>query len=129
MKKMLIEASREGSDIMQIPEIGVEELVDTINNMRNGRAAGIDGIRSEMMKFIIKDETIKKYITKCYNSILKEKVHKDWLESMTTMIPKEKKPKILEHRPIAVTVNSNKVFWTIMREKNRISFGKYRGGL
>ena len=59
MKKMLIEASREGSDIMQIPEIGVEELVATINNMRNVRAAGIDGIRSERMKFIIKDETIK----------------------------------------------------------------------
>ena len=69
------------------------------------------------MKFIIEDETIKKYITKCYNNILNEKVHKDWLESVTTMIPKEKKPKILEHRPIAVTVNSSKVFWTIMREK------------
>ena len=117
MKKMLIEASKEGSDIMQIPEIGEEELVATINNMRNGRAAGIDGIRSEMMKFIIKDETIKKYITNCYNNILNEKVHKDWLESVTTMIPKEKKPKILEHRPIAVTVNSSKVFWTIMRER------------
>ena len=33
------------------------------------------------------------------------------------MIPKEKKPKILEHRPIAVTVNSSKIFWTIIREK------------
>ena len=33
------------------------------------------------------------------------------------MIPKEKRPKILEHRPIAVTVNSSKIFWTIMREK------------
>ena len=43
---------------MQIPVIDEEELVATINNMRNGRAAGIDGIRSEMMKFIIKDETI-----------------------------------------------------------------------
>ena len=33
------------------------------------------------------------------------------------MIPKEKKTKILEHRPIAVTVNSSKIFWTIIREK------------
>ena len=106
---MQIEASKEGSDIMQIPAIDEEELVATINNMRNGRAAGIDGIRSEVMKFIIKDETIKKHITKCYNNILNEKVHKDWLESVTTMILKEKH-KILEHRPIAVTVNSSKVF-------------------
>ena len=33
------------------------------------------------------------------------------------MIPKVKHPKILEHRPIAVTVNSSKIFWTIMMEK------------
>ena len=65
MNKMLQEASKVGSDIMQIPEISEEELVATINNMRNGRAAGIDGIRSELMKFIVKDETIRKYITKC----------------------------------------------------------------
>ena len=49
--------------------------------------------------------------------ILKEKVNKDWLTSVTTMIPKVKQPKILEHRPIAVTVNSSKIFWTIIREK------------
>ena len=33
------------------------------------------------------------------------------------MIPKKSKPKILEHRPIAVTVNSNKIICTILREK------------
>ena len=33
------------------------------------------------------------------------------------MIPKVKQPKILNHRPIAVTINSSKIFWTIMREK------------
>ena len=33
------------------------------------------------------------------------------------MIPKNKRPKILEHRPIAVTVNSSKIICAIMREK------------
>ena len=33
------------------------------------------------------------------------------------MIPKNSKPKILEHRPIAVTVNSNKIICTILRKK------------
>ena len=33
------------------------------------------------------------------------------------MIPKTKKPKIMEHRPIAVTVNSSKIICTILREK------------
>merc|ERR1711895_100859 len=46
-----------------------------------------------------------------------EKVHQVWLTSRTTMIPKNNKPKILEHRPIAVTVNSNKIVCTILREK------------
>ena len=46
-----------------------------------------------------------------------EEVHEDWLVSRTTMIPKKSKPKILEHRPIAVTVNSNKIICTILREK------------
>merc|ERR1711895_307617 len=48
---------------------------------------------------------------------LVEKVHKDWLTSRTTMIPKKPKPRILDHRPIAVTANSNKIVCTILREK------------
>ena len=28
--------------------------------MKNGKASGIDGIKSEIMKYIIKDEKIKK---------------------------------------------------------------------
>ena len=114
---MLVEEKEENSEIMKFPEIEEKELVDTINGMRNGKAAGIDGIKSELMKFIIKDDKIKKHTLKCFNSILKEPIHKDWCTSITTMIPKEKRPKILEHRPIAVTVNSSKIFWTIMREK------------
>ena len=116
-EQMLQEEKEENSEIMKFPIIEESELVTTINNMRNGKAAGIDGIKSELMKYIIKDEEIRKYTTKCYNSILKEKVHEDWLESVTTMKPKEKKPKILDHRPIAVTVNSSKIFWMIMKEK------------
>ena len=48
---------------------------------------------------------------------MKEKVDSDWVTFLTTMVPKVKHPKILEHRPIAVTVNSCNIFWTIMREK------------
>ena len=33
------------------------------------------------------------------------------------MIPKNKKPKIMEHRPIAVTVNSSKIICSILRQK------------
>ena len=33
------------------------------------------------------------------------------------MIPKVSKPKILDHRPIAVTVNSSKLICSILRKK------------
>ena len=85
--------------------------------MKNGKASGIDGISVEIMKFLIKDEEIKKYAIKCFNNALKEQINEDWLISKTKMIPKNKRPKILEHRPIAVTVNSSKIICAIMREK------------
>merc|ERR1712002_1089238 len=105
------------SGIMENPVITEKEFVDTINNMKNGKASGVDNIPAEVMKALIKDNTVKEYLLKCFNNALVEEVHRDWLVSRTTMIPKKPKPKILEHRPIAVTVNSNKIVCTILREK------------
>ena len=85
--------------------------------MKNGKASGIDGISTEIMKFLIKDEEIRKYALRCFNNALKEQINEDWLISKTKMLPKNKCPKILEHRPIAVTVNSSKIICAIMREK------------
>ena len=93
MEEMLSEEKDENSGIMKIPIIEEKELMETINNMRNGKAAGVDGIRSELMKFIMKDKKIRIHTTKCFNNILKEPVHEDWCTSITTMTPKEKKNK------------------------------------
>merc|ERR1712237_29370 len=85
--------------------------------MKNNRVSGVDNIPAELMKVLIKDETTRKYLLKCFNKALTERVHENWLLSRTTMIPKTKKPKILEHRPIAVTVNSSKIVCTMLRKK------------
>ena len=69
------------------------------------------------MKHLIKNENIRNFLVKCFNNVLKENVHEDWLESMTTMIPKVKKPKIMDHRTLVVTVNSSKIVCTILRQK------------
>merc|ERR1711874_713140 len=94
-----------------------KEFVDTINNMKNSKASGIDNIPAELMKVLIKDEKIRKYLLKCFNGTFTEKIHEDWLLSRTTMIPKTKKLKILEHSLIAVTVNSSKIVCSILRKK------------
>ena len=54
---------------------------------------------------------------KCCNNVLNEKIQEDWLQSNITLIPKNKKTRILDHRPIAVTVNSSKLICSIFREK------------
>ena len=78
------------------------------------------------MKHIIKNEKIRTYLVKCFNNALKEEIHDDWMMSRTIMILKTAKPKIMEHRPIAVTVNSSKIVCTILREKIE-SFFKEKG--
>merc|ERR1711895_156578 len=88
-----------------------------INKMKNGKASGVDGISAEIMKFLIRDEEIKKYAVKCFNNAIREKINEDWLISKTKMLPKNKRPKILEFRQIALTVNSSKILCSIMREK------------
>merc|ERR1711895_416471 len=102
---------------MEDPVISEKEFVDTINRMKNNKATGVDNVPAEVMKVFIKDETVRKYLLKCFNKALGEEVHQDWLVSRTRMIPKNDKPKILKHRPIAVTVNSNKIICTILRQK------------
>ena len=116
-QQMEEEMTEEDSEIMCNPVITEKEFTDTINNMKNNRASGVDNIPAELMKVLIKDDQTRKYLLKCFNRALTERVHEDWLLSRTTMIPKTNKPKILEHRPIAVTVNSSKIVCTILRKK------------
>ena len=111
------EMKQEDSEIMEAPTISEEEFVDTINNMKNGKASGVDNIPAELMKALIRNDEIKTYLLKCFNRALTEEIHEDWLLSRTTMIPKTNKPKIMEHRPIAVTVNSSKIICSILRKK------------
>ena len=118
MKKKMEEMMTEGnSGVMECPAITVKELEDTVNNMKNNKASGVDNIPAEVMKALLKDNEAKQYILKCFNKAITEEVHQDWLVSRTTMIPKNNRPKILEHRPIAVTVNSNKIICTILRKR------------
>merc|ERR1712121_280788 len=102
---------------MRDPIITEKEFVDTINKMKNNKATGVDNIPAELMKVLIKDDPVRIYLLECFNKALTEEVHKDWLISRTKMIPKNNKPKALEHRPVAVTVNSNKIICSILRQK------------
>ena len=94
-QEMLTMLSEEDSGIMENPVISEKELIDTMNNMKNNKATGVDNIPAEVMKALIKDDQVREYLIKCFNKALIEEVHQDWLVSRTTMIPKNNKPKIL----------------------------------
>ena len=72
-KEMEEEERKENSGIMKFPIIREEEMMTVIKNMKNGKAAGVDGVSAELMKFITKNEDIRKYMLKCFNNVLKEK--------------------------------------------------------
>ena len=91
--------------------------MDIVKNLKNGRAAGVDGMRAELMKYLLQNYTTRNHALKCFNKVLYENIQEDWLRSNTTMIQKTRKPKILEHRPIAVMVLSIKIMCTFFREK------------
>ena len=59
---------------MKLPRMEEEEMVNIVRKMKNGKAAGIDGIRAELIKHIIKNDSIKKHMVKCYNKVLDEKL-------------------------------------------------------
>merc|ERR1711874_211483 len=58
-EEMEEEEKTENSGIMKFPVIEEEEMMDLIKKMKNGKAAGVDGISAELMKFITKIEEIK----------------------------------------------------------------------
>ena len=91
-KEEMEEEEKEGDNgIMELPIMKEKDLVDIVRKTKNGKAAGIDGVRAELMKHIVKNEAIRKHMIKCCNKVLEEKVQEDWLRSNTTMIPKNKK--------------------------------------
>ena len=116
-----VEMAEEEKDInntiMKKPVMTEEELVEIINRQRNGKAAGANGVRAELLKYLVKNKVIRGHLLKCFNKCLNEEIQEDWLYSKTTMIPKTNKPLILEHRPIVVTVLSSKIMCTFYREK------------
>ena len=61
---------------MKEPVMTEEELVEIINKQRNGKAAGVDGIKAEVMNYMIKNRRIREHLLKCFNKCINEKVQK-----------------------------------------------------
>merc|ERR1711984_40665 len=82
-----------GSRMMPLPIMQEEDLIRIVRRQKNGKAAGTDGVKTEVMKHMIKNRKIRRGLVNAFNKCLKEKVHPNWMESNTTMLPKTNKKK------------------------------------
>ena len=122
LKEQMIKAETENKSkgqekIMEEPVMTEKNLTRLVNKQRNGKAAGVDGEKAEVMKQLIKNNRIKKALLRAFNCSLEENVNRIWLESKTSMIVKKGKPQYKENRPIAVMVWSSKIVYGFLREK------------
>ena len=103
VKENIENMNRGQGKMMPLPEMKEADLLRIVRRQKNNKAAGIDGVKAETMKHMIRNKKIRKGLVVAFNRCLKEKVNEKWLESYTTMLPKTRKPGYKDHRPIAVT--------------------------
>merc|ERR1712030_115260 len=55
------------SKIMPLPIMTEEEMMNIIKRQKNGKAAGIDGIKAETMKFMTRNKKIRRGLLNAFN--------------------------------------------------------------
>merc|ERR1711984_55772 len=58
---------------MPVPVMNEEDLVRIVKKQKNGKAAGIDGVKAETMKFMVRNKKIRRGLLTAFNKCLKEK--------------------------------------------------------
>ncbi|CAK1553213.1 unnamed protein product [Leptosia nina] len=95
----------------------VDEVRSAARKLRNEKAAGPDGICSEIIKYA--DDSMLQFILLTFNNIAKsEIIPKQWLLSNITLIHKKgNKHNIDNYRPISIFSIMYKLFMTMIRER------------
>ena len=106
--------------MIELPVMRGDDLIRIVNKQKNNKAAGVDGVKAEVMKHMIRNRKIRKALLLGFNKSLREPVYRRWMESCTTMLPKKKKTRYKDHRPIAVTTWSSKIMCGFLGEKIEI---------
>merc|ERR1712030_298668 len=56
--------------MMPLPEMKEEDLIRIVKKQKNGKAAGIDGVKAERMKHMVKIRKIRKGLVTAFNKFL-----------------------------------------------------------
>ena len=103
---------------MNTSRITVNEVIEQIKSMKNGKATGPDEVKAELYKCLIEDGNIITLLTDLLNDVLETgNIPDDWKESKTILIEKKSKPQAIDFRPIALTNVYYKIFMGIIKNK------------
>ena len=95
-----------------------EDIIKGIKKIKAGKQPGPDGLRGEIYRWMIGSERCIEALKQTFQKVLSEgKPLEKWRKSKTVMVPKVKKPTIVQFRPIALTDMDYKLFMSIMKEK------------
>uniref|UniRef100_A0A670JU36 Reverse transcriptase domain-containing protein n=1 Tax=Podarcis muralis TaxID=64176 RepID=A0A670JU36_PODMU len=99
-------------------EVTVDEVIEAINRMKNGKAPGPDGLPSKYYKIL--GELLAPVLRDVINNILQGgKIPGSWKEAYITLVPKSETEKtdIKNFRPISLLNNDYKIFADIMASR------------
>ena len=107
----------ENSRMMEMPIMKPEDMIRIVGNQKNGKAAGTDHIKAEVLKHLVKNKEFVEITTEAINKIPEGKIHRRMKETRTTMLKKNQTPGIMDWRPIAVGSAMSKTICAFYREK------------
>ena len=103
---------------MQWENIKENEVKTNIKKLKDNKASGPDNIKPEYIKILEKCQNGIEIFTKCFNEITcTGNVPEKWKGSKTKLIPKCKKPKVKDFRPIAITNIQYKLYLAIIKDR------------
>ena len=98
-KKEILKEEKElgiNSRMMEMPIMKPEDMRRIVGNQKNGKAAGTDHIKAEVLKHLVKNEKFVKITTEAINKIPRGKIHRRMKETRTTMLKKNQTPGIMD---------------------------------
>lgn len=99
------------------PEILPDEVSSAIQQMKNGKAPGLDEVPAELLKLLEEDQI--KTVTKIFNSIYSTgEIPDEWLKSEFIALPKKPGSKICsEYRTISLMSHLLKLFLKVIHKR------------
>ena len=95
-----------------------EEVKNALKSIKNNKQPEPDGIKGEIYRWMAEEKVCLRTITDTFNQIVYTgEFPGSWKTSRTVMIPKKNKPKVEEHRPIALTNVYYKVLMSLLKEQ------------